>query len=129
MKSQTYDEINRGLEQELSELKAQTQDFIELTEMAIGLCVKVIVMFREKILLDGFQTDDEEIYFFKHIKPRVYSKFIFYTEVFNIETYRLKEGKKEQIRYLKVSGNPMATLLTLNLVTLNNRNKVYKQKT
>ena len=101
MKTQTYNEIIRKLEQELSLLKTQTQDFIELTEMAMGLCDKVIAEFREMVLLDGFQTDDEEIYFFKYIKPRVYSKLIFYTEVFNIETYRPREGKKEQIRYLK----------------------------
>jgi len=38
MKSQTYNEIIRELEQKLSDLRVQTQNFIELTEIAIGLC-------------------------------------------------------------------------------------------
>ncbi len=38
MKSQIYNEIIRELEQKLSDLKVQTQNFIELTKIAIGLC-------------------------------------------------------------------------------------------
>ena len=93
--------IIRKLEQELFILKDSTQCFIELTEKSIGLCDKVIIKFREMVLQDGFENDDEEIYFFKQIKPRVKTKFIFDTEVFIIETPRPKVEKKEQIKLLK----------------------------
>lgn len=101
MNNQAYNEIIRKLEEELSLLKHHTQCFIELTEKSIGLCDKVIIKLRELVLKDGFENDDEEIYFFKHIKPRVKSKIIFYTEVFNIGAYRPKGDKDEQIEYLK----------------------------
>ena len=101
MNIQTSNEVIRELENELSRLKALARDFIELTEKAIGLCDKVIIRFRKMVLQDGFKNEDEEIYFFKHIKPRVKSKFIFYTEVFNIEAHRPKVENKGQVEYLK----------------------------
>jgi len=101
MSNQTYDEIIRKLEKELSRLEEHTLCFIELTEKSIGLCDKVIIQLREMVLTEGFENNDEEIYFFKHIKPWVKSKLIFYTEIFNVEACRPKGDKDEQIEYLK----------------------------
>jgi len=101
MKTQTYHDTIKELEEELSLLKAHTQDFIELSERAIGLCDSVMIKFRNSVLKNGFSSEDEEIYFFKHIKSKVYSKFIFYTEVYNIETHRPNGGTKIQLNYLR----------------------------
>ncbi len=97
----TYTEIIRKLEKELSILEINSHCFIDSTEKAIGLCNKVILKFRKMVLKNEFSNDTEEIYFFKHIKPKVFSKLIFYTEIFNIESNKPEADKKIQIRYLR----------------------------
>jgi len=101
MNHQSYQETIRVLEETLSQLKVQTQDFVELTEKAIGLCYNVMSKLRVSVQNDGFSKKEEEIYFFKHVKPKVDSKFIFYTEVFNIESHRPEGGKKIQLKYFQ----------------------------
>ena len=81
-----YNETIYQLEETLSQLKTQTQDFVELTEKAMGLCDSVMMKLRESVMENGFNCEEEEIYFFKHIKPRVNSKLFFYTEVFDLES-------------------------------------------
>ena len=97
----TYNEIIRNLEKELSKLEIDSNCFIEATEKSIGMCKRVMLKFREMVQNQGFSNDSEEIYFFKHIKPSVFSKFIFYTEVFDLESNRPEEDIKVQIRYLR----------------------------
>ena len=41
---------------------------------------------KNKIFEDGFKDDSEEIHFFKHIKPQILGKLIYYNKVFRIET-------------------------------------------
>ncbi|WP_346861187.1 RteC domain-containing protein [uncultured Draconibacterium sp.] len=101
MDHQTYNEIIGKLENELATLEIHSHSFIEATEKAIGLCNKVILKFREMVLKNGFSNSSEEIYFFKHVKPKVFSKFILYTEIFNIESNKPDVDKKLQIKYLR----------------------------
>ena len=69
MESRIYNETIRKLENELSDIKATANCFVDLTEKAIGLCDMVIIKLREIVLRDGFKDDAEEIYFFKYVKP------------------------------------------------------------
>lgn len=39
------------------------------------------------------------MYFFKHIKPQVFSKLIYYQKLFNIESKRPRSSNKSQIKY------------------------------
>ncbi len=55
---------------------------------------------RKTIIKNGFQNEEEKIHFFKHVKPKVFSKYIFYYKLFEIESYRHKASKKFQIKYL-----------------------------
>lgn len=101
MSNNPYDEIIQKLDNELNLLKGQTQDVIMLIEKAMGLCEKIILRMREMVIKNGFCTQSEEIYFFKNVKPLVNSKFIFYTELFYIESYRPKGSMKVQTKYFK----------------------------
>ncbi|WP_319232006.1 RteC domain-containing protein [Draconibacterium orientale] len=101
MNNQSYNKTIEQLEETLSQLKTQTQDFVELTEKAMGLCDSVMMKFRESVLRNGFNCEEEEIYFFKHVKPKVENKFIFYTELFKLEANRPEGGKKIQLKYLR----------------------------
>jgi hypothetical protein len=101
MENPNYDEIILKLEDELSQLKKQIQDFVLLVENAMGLCNRAIRDMREIVMADGFSELNDEIYFFRHIKPKVSSKLIFYTELFHIESYRPLADRKIQIAYFR----------------------------
>jgi hypothetical protein len=101
MENKAYDEIIRKLEDELALLKSRTHDLVMLIERAMGLCENAIIEMREMVIQDGFFGQNDEIYFFKHVKPFVNSKFIFYTKLFNIESYRPKGSRKAQTKYLE----------------------------
>jgi hypothetical protein len=104
MENPNYDEIIEKLEDELTQLKNQTHDFVILIEKAIGLCHTAIRDMRIIVLSEGFSDHEEEIYFFKHIKPQVSSKVIFYTELFLIESYRPSADRKVQSAYFRDIG-------------------------
>lgn len=56
---------------------------------------------REHISRFSFESNVEEIYFFKEIKPRFYSKKNYYLKVFNIETRRPNGGQKAEEKFLR----------------------------
>ena len=101
MNRHSYKETIRSLEETLTQLKTQAQDFVELTEKAMGLCDSVMSKFRVSVLKYGFSSKEEEIHFFKHVKPKVESRFIFYTELFILEAHRPHGECKVQVKYLQ----------------------------
>jgi len=101
MKMHAYAEIIQKLDEELSDLKNQTQNVVFLAEKAIGLCEQVILKMRENVNKNGFNSTKEEIHFFRDIKPKVESKLIYYFKLFDIETNRPSGGKEIQNKYLE----------------------------
>jgi len=59
----------------------------ESRKMAI-LLKDLLDQLRERVVLNGFANESEEIEFFKKIKPNVMGKLLFYNKVFRIETSR-----------------------------------------
>ncbi|WP_346860831.1 RteC domain-containing protein [uncultured Draconibacterium sp.] len=130
MDNQSYNKTIEELEETLSQLKTQTQDFVELTEKAMGLCDSVMMKLRESVIENGFKSEEEEIYFFKHVKPKVESKFIFYTELFQLEANRPEGGKKIQLKYLRDEINNLCVFQKENkeLYYYIKRNKVQSDR-
>lgn len=46
----------------------------------------LLLELKGRVTTDGFSSEQEEIYFFREVKPLVLSKLIFYNKVFRIET-------------------------------------------
>ena len=109
MENKAYEDIIMKLEDELTKLKREAHDIFMLVELAIGLCNSAMIETRKKVLKGGFSSIDNEIYFFKYLKPRINSKLIFYIQLFDIEVKRKDTGKEIQIQYLE----DVLTLLNL----------------
>ncbi|MHB9142583.1 MAG: RteC domain-containing protein [Paludibacter sp.] len=56
---------------------------------------------RELVLKEGFSDLNSEIYFFKTIKPAVYSKLLYYRAVFELESKRQKANSSVIRRYFQ----------------------------
>ncbi len=68
-------------------------------EEAITLCSLTLLDLKEIISTKEFVNKNEEIYFFKHIKARVYSKFIYYSKLYRIICRRPVSTKQIQTKY------------------------------
>ncbi len=95
-----YKEILQKLNYELDVLETETEDVLEKAEKGLKLARKTLRNMRTRVLTKGFKSTEEEITFFKKIKPRLCSKLIYYAKLFNIQSKRPRGSKKSQIKYL-----------------------------
>jgi hypothetical protein len=76
-------------------------DLLKTSENAFVLCMEFIDKLKLFLVNNGFTDEDEEIQFFKHIKPRFTSQLIFYREIHNIESRKPDQSVKKSIRYFR----------------------------
>ncbi|MCC9043574.1 RteC domain-containing protein [Myroides sp. M-43] len=50
----------------------------------------ILISLKQKVSSEGFSSEQQEIHFFKHFKPSVLSKLIYYNNIYRIESYCLK---------------------------------------
>ncbi len=81
-----YTATAKQLYLELEQLQYSISDHCNRSNRAIQLIRNTLKLFRKSICTTGFENQDDEIKFFKHIKPQVSSYLIFYTHIFEIES-------------------------------------------
>lgn len=102
-----YTETLHKLETTINELEIETDYSIQRIEAVIDIILKCLSEVKEYVLNRGFKNVDEEIHFFKHQKPLIVSKLIYYNAIYKIETkkpYGAKPIKKylnNELRKLK----------------------------
>jgi hypothetical protein len=98
---ETFCEIILDLENDLSRMKEVSENIPEQLEYAVGQCKVALDRMRKLVVSEGFTDQNLEIYFFKKIKPAVYSKLLYYRAVFEIESNRNVIDKKGQKKYFQ----------------------------
>lgn len=83
----------------LCELTENRELSLVITEKAVNICALALLDLRDIVLARGFETREEEIHFFKHQKPRIYSKFIYYGKLFRIICRRPVSTAEIQKKY------------------------------
>lgn len=87
-----YFEYLEELEKELHSIANKNNDIFEVSELSIKAIINSLELVRERVKNESFKTEEEEIYFFKKIKPKFISKLIYHSSVFNIERYKPFRG-------------------------------------
>jgi len=98
---ETFCEIILDLENELSGMKEVSERVSEQIEYAIGHCKIALDRMRQLVIIEGFPDRNSEIYFFKKIKPAVYSKLLYYQAVFDLESKCQKADSSVIRRYFQ----------------------------
>lgn len=98
---ETFCEIILDLENDLSRMKEVSENVPEQLEYAVGQCKVALDRMRKLAVSEGFPDQMSEIYFFKKIKPAVYSKLLYYRAIFEIESNRNEIDKKGQKKYFQ----------------------------
>jgi hypothetical protein len=95
-----FSDISKILDEDLEQIGRKLPDFLKKTEhsiLRINTCLKEL---KDYICQNPFKSLEEEIFFFKEIKPSIYRKLIFYVEVLKIESKRPIGNSCHQKKYL-----------------------------
>ncbi|TWI18806.1 RteC domain-containing protein [Sphingobacterium siyangense] len=95
-----FQQVVDELEVQLKDLTYEEDNFIVCYEKAISTILKEIVGLKKYILEKGFMNEQEEILFFKRLKPVLLSKLIYYNTIYKIETKKPFGGDKTIKKYL-----------------------------
>jgi len=95
--------INKHLKKfkkQIDVLEANDEDNLSKAEKCILIAKSTLKCLRKIVVSTEFKSSKYEIYFFKSIKPKVYSKLIYYVKLFNLESKRPRGSSKMQRKYL-----------------------------
>lgn len=110
-----FNKILKNLFQDLNNLDLEKQSTIESAEEGIKITKKAIDKIRNHVIANGFKTKKDEISFFKNVKPKIYSKLIYFVKLINIESHRPRSSNKNQIKYLNKNIDKLQVYFTDNL--------------
>lgn len=110
-----YQKLIAEFETKLEALETCTEDILYRAETGITYTERWLKTFRKKVLKTGFISTTEEIFFFKHIKPQIFSKLIYFAKLFQIESKRPRSSSKFQIKYLNSQINKLQVFFNDNL--------------
>lgn len=109
------EKANKQIEKKLKQIDEDCSDILKKTEQSIYCISTCLKQLKEYICQKSFQTLEDEILFFKEIKPSIYSKLIYNVKVFNIESKRPNGSDKSQRRYLQNELNKLEKFFAENL--------------
>ncbi|RFN60330.1 RteC domain-containing protein [Marixanthomonas ophiurae] len=110
-----YQNLISEFETKLETLESRADDILYKAETGITHTEKCIKTLRKQVVQKGFHSTKEEIQFFKHIKPQILSKLIYYAKLFNIESKRPRSSSKFQKKYLNNQINKLQVYFNDNL--------------
>lgn len=87
--------------EQLNFINIEIDDPIEVCEKAIAITLNSIESLKTLIQKHKFKSDNEEIIFFKEIKPQFTSKLIYYNKIYRIETKKPHGGQRIVKKYYK----------------------------
>ncbi len=110
-----YQKLLSEFEGQLEALESGDGDILYKAERGIALVEKCIRKLQKQIVGQDFETQADEIYFFKHVKPQIFSKLIYYIRLFSIESKRPRGKDVSQIKYLQQQIDKLQTFFNENL--------------
>lgn len=108
-------ELKKDLDTELYQINIDEAEILRKAERSVCCINEILQKLKVYVRNHKFASNDDEILFFKEIKPSIYSKLIFFIKIFNIESKRPTGSDKSQKRYLINELNKVEQYFTENL--------------
>lgn len=93
--------LNKSPNNQLQSLDLEESDTIKKAQRSVRCIKNALTQLKAFILEYPFKNEEEEILFFKEIKPELFSKLIYYVKIFNIESRRPMGSHEIQEIYLR----------------------------
>lgn len=98
-KLKKIEKIVKELDYNLDFLEKETEGVLEKAEESIRITKRALKQIKILFLRKKLIPKNEEILFFKNMKPYVFSKLIYYVKLFSIESKRPRSSNKSQVKY------------------------------
>ncbi|MCH7400870.1 RteC domain-containing protein [Belliella kenyensis] len=126
------EDLIKNLEKELDMLSFEDGNKLQQLEQAFHLSEVAVVKLRNYLDKYTFESEAEEIEFFKHINPQLLQKTIFYAEYFFIESKKpvgrkksIKHHYNKAIRRLSMALDQKRDIYQYALLQENNMDNIY----
>jgi len=103
------------LEKQLNNIHSETEEAIRYSEKAIKILIPTLEKLKTQLLKHSFSNKEDEIHFFKIIKPTFTAKLIYYNELYNIETNKPFGPNKSIRKYYNTELLKLETYFHENL--------------
>ena len=103
------------LDNRINDLTYEPNNSLISYENAIILVLQKLEEIKKYIKKTGFKNEEDEIMFFKQLKPQLVSKLIYFNSIYKIETKRPRGGDKTIKKYLNVELSKIKRFFDANL--------------
>jgi hypothetical protein len=93
--------LNKKLNSQLQKIDLEETELLKKALQSITCIESALNELKSFLMNHTFKSDDEEIQFFKEIKPGIYSQLIYYVKVSNIESKRPIGSIESQQEYFR----------------------------
>lgn len=95
------EKLQKEIRRKIEQIEAEDKNILKKSLDASRVLGDAFDRLKEFIISYHFDNEDEEILFFKEIKPRIFCHLIYYRKVYNIEMNRPVASVEAQREYLK----------------------------
>jgi hypothetical protein len=110
-----YNEALNKLETAIKGLEIEDENALKRIEAIISIITQCLSEVKEYVLKSGFNSIEKEIHFFKHQKPVIVAKLVYYNTVYKIEAKRPYGGKEVVESYLKEELSRLKSFFDKNM--------------
>lgn len=93
--------LNKKLDNQLQIINLEESDILYKAQKSVQSIKKALKELKAFVLDYSFIDEAEEIYFFRKIKPELFSKLIYFIKVYNIESRRPSGSREIQEKFLR----------------------------
>lgn len=109
-----YDQI-AFIEERIKQLEQENDENIPKSKGIVKFLINQLEIIKAKVRVHNFKNKNDEITFFKKLKPSIYSKLIFYSNVFKIENRKPKGTDKSIKKHYEKELNKIEMFSNSNL--------------
>lgn len=96
------EKLQKEIRRKIDLIEAEDKNILKKSLDASHVLGNAFDRLKEFIIAYKFQNEEEEILFFKEIKPKIFCHLIYYWKVYNIEMHRPVASIEAQKEYLKI---------------------------
>lgn len=93
--------LNNHMEIQLRKIEIEGTDYVKKYKKSADCLKDSLNKLRNFISIYNFKNQEEEIHFFKYVKPIFFSKYIYYGKLFNVESFYPVGSIEIQEAYLR----------------------------
>lgn len=108
-------EVLNELEEQLHIISFDYDNPIKMCDKSLEQIIHHLLKLKEYVLLNQFESQEEEIHFFKIIKPKFTSKLLYFDKIRKIESRKPIGSKIKKLKYLNNELNKLDVYFSENL--------------